>query len=175
MPFRFRTLPALLLLSACAPASPPGGEEGSGSASLPPAAVREQVAAVLEGVNEAASRKDVDAFMALWERSDSLVYVRSGQAFLGWEAVRENHREGFSTPGTWSFQTGEIHVRVLGPQSGVGTAFIRTSAPRWFLLTATVTETPSGWRIVQAHGSYAEGGRNPFGEVENPGDTIAPP
>ena len=104
----------------------------------------------------------------VWERSDSLVHVRSGLTFQGWDAIAANHTEGFSVPNPWTFETGDVHVRVLGPDAAVGTVFTRTSGPRWFILTAALAATPEGWKIIQAHGSYAEDGMDPFGEPEVP-------
>lgn len=167
---RHLLIPMLAIVTACGPRppAPADADAATPSAVLSSEAVRDSVVSVLTRLNEAATRKDVAAFMELWERSDSLVYARSGQAFIGWEAIAANHTEGFSTPNPWSFETGDVHVRVLGPDAAVGTVFTRTSRPRWFLLTATVAATPAGWKIVQAHGSYAEDGRNPFGEEEVP-------
>jgi len=161
-------IPMLAILAACGPQTPAPGEAEAAAAPavFSTQAVRDSVVSVFTRLNEAATRKDVDAFMALWERSDSLVYARSGLTFLGWDAIAANHTEGFSVPNPWSFETGDVHVRVLGPDAAVGTVFTRTSRPRWFLLTAALTATPDGWKIIQAHGSYAEDGMDPFGQAE---------
>lgn len=167
---RFLLISMLAALAACGPQTPApaGADVAAAPAPLSEAAVRDSVVSVFTRLNEAATRKDVDAFMALWERSDSLVYVRSGLTFLGWDAIAANHTEGFSVPNPWSFETGDVHVRVLGPDAAVGTVFTRTSRPRWFILTAALAPTPDGWKIIQAHGSYAEDGMDPFGEPETP-------
>ena len=155
------------LLTACGAGMP----EETALSTTQIEAIQDSLRAVVDEVNEAASAKDADAFMALWARTDSVVYVRSGTSFLGWDAVAENHREAFAGPGTWSFTAEETHVRVLGRDSGLATAFIRTgstgasgeSSTGWFTITMGIERRPDGWKVVYAHGSYPPPGTSPWG------------
>lgn len=187
MPFCARTLPvnrlrptlawvALALLPIAAGCGRADLQE-SGMSASEVQAVSDSIRLVIDGVNESASAKDPGAFMALWAQTDSVVYVRSGTAFFGWEAVAENHRDAFSTPGIWGFAAAETHVRVLSPGSGVATAFIETSSTSesgdsrqgWFAFSAVVERRPEGWKIIYAHGSYPEPGSSPWGPGGPPG------
>lgn len=131
---------------------------------------RDSVVAVLERLSQAAVAKDIDAFMQLWERSDSVVYSRHGQTFVGWEEIRAEHERAFSGPEPWSAESGSVYARSLGSSAGVGTSFTRLSSPEatsWFIVTATAQLSEGVWRIVQAHGSYPPAGVSPRGEAEH--------
>ena len=130
---------------------------------------RDSVLAVTERLTRAAISKDVDAFMQLWEQSDSVVYSRHGRTFVGWEEIRAEHERAFSATEPWSAEAGPVYVHSLSTNAGVGTAFTRLSSPEassWFITTVTVQQSGGAWRIVQAHASYAPPGVTPRGEPE---------
>jgi len=174
-----RSFALLMALTLAVAACEPAARQEAAPLSLSPSeveAVQDTLRGVVDRLNQAASAKDVDAFMTLWARTDSVVYVRSGTAFLGWDAVAENHREAFSSPGTWTFAAERTHVRVLDRDTGMATAFIRTgstsasgeSRTGWFAITMGIERRPDGWEIVYAHGSYPEPGTSPWGEEGPP-------
>lgn len=155
--------PALTVLAACSPEAERGMLPESDAES------RDGAVAVAERLTAAAIAKDVEAFMTLWERSDSVVYSRHGRTFVGWEEIRAEHARAFSGPEPWSSEAGAVYARSLGPNAGVVTSFTRLSDPEesnWFIITATVQRAEGAWRIVQAHGSYPPPGVTPRGEVE---------
>jgi hypothetical protein len=105
--------------------------------------------------------------MDLWARTDSVVYVRSGRAFFGWDAVAAAHQFSGGSPGT--FVSAETRVRVLNRDSGVATAFIQTRSPDgeyegWFTITVAVERRADGWKVIYAHGSYPDPGATPWGD-----------
>jgi hypothetical protein len=166
-------LAALPVLVACSPGSPVRGDAPL-AASSAEAVARDSAVAVMDRLTSAADRKDIDAFMALWEHSDSVVYTRSGRTFVGWEEIKADHARAFSSPDRWEFVVAETHARGLGAEAGVGTAFVRTTdhpadgaaQAGWFTITIIARATPSGWRAVQGHGSYPDAGVTPRGDPE---------
>jgi len=162
-----------LLLAACGAGPPPGGDAQPDAAGAEQG-VRAEVVSLLDRLNEAATRKDVDAFMSLWERSDAVVYTRSGRTFIGWDAIAADHAAAFAGGDPWRFASAETHVRVLGPDAGAATAFVRSTAydaagearQGWFTITVAARRSEDGWRIVQAHGSYPGAGTTPRGQPE---------
>lgn len=163
-------LAALLTMAllSCGPGQSP---EAVGSDEV---SVRDSVVALMARLSEAATRKDVDAFMALWEPSDSVVYTRSGLTFIGWDEIAANHEAAFSTPGTWRFEPVEVYPVVLGPEAATATGFNLSASygpdgeesTGWFTITIVARATELGWRVVQAHGSYPEPGHTPRGTPE---------
>ena len=133
------------------------------------AASRDSVIAVVERLRHAAIEKNVDEFMALWERSDSVVYSRHGRTFVGWEEIWAEHDRAFSGTDRWTAEAGAVYAHSLGPNAGVGTSFTRLSSleeSNWFITTLTVRASGGAWRIVQGHASYPPTGVTPVGEAE---------
>jgi uncharacterized protein (TIGR02246 family) len=162
-----------LLLAACRAGIPSGAEVQAGATGAEQG-VRAEIVSLLDRLNEAATRKDVDAFMSLWERSNAVVYTRSGRTFIGWDAIAADHTTAFAGGDPWRFEAAETHVQVLGPDAGAATAFVRSTAydadgearHGWFTITVAARASADGWRIVQAHGSYPGAGTTPRGEPE---------
>jgi len=136
----------------------------------PRAEIADSVDAVFGTLNAAAVERDLERFMSVWARTDSLVYSRQGRTFIGWEEVAANHRQAFDGPAApRTAERDTLFVTVLGSGAAVGTAFTRMSGQNadgtptegWFIVTATLNERPEGWRIVQAHSSYAPPGARP--------------
>lgn len=156
----------VLLLASC------GGGAPAGDPSMPGAETRDSVVAVVTRLTDAVVAKDVDAFMALWEHSDSVVYSRDGHTFVGWNEIQAEHARAFAAAPMWSVERGAAYARSLGPTAGVVTSFQRIAVPSspdsggWFITTFTVEATDGVWRIVQAHGSYPKPGETPRGDQE---------
>ncbi len=154
------------LLAGCGRGAP------AGALPLSEAESRDSVVAVMSRIREAAIAKDVDAFMALWEHSDSVVYSRHGHTFVGWEEIRAEHERAFLAAEPWSAEAGAVYSRSLGPRAGVGTSFTKISllsSPddgAWFITTFAVQASEGTWRIVQGHGSYPPSGLTPRGEPD---------
>lgn len=159
-------LTMVMLLAGC------GGGVSAGDPPISGAESRDSVVAVVARLTDAVVAKDIDAFMALWEHSDSVVYSRDGHTFVGWDEIRAEHERAFSVAPPWSVETGMVYARSLGPSAGVGTSFQRISSPsspdpgNWFITTFTVAASEGVWRIVQGHGSYPPSGGSPRGNQD---------
>ena len=132
------------------PDPPPPREAEAAAApalSLPPPS--DSVVSVFTRLNEAATRKDVDACHGggSGERSDSLVYVRSrsGRSWVGGHAAT-THGGPSPVPQSLELRDGApVHVRVLAPDAAVGTRLSpRTSAPAGSFLTAALAPHGGG-------------------------------
>lgn len=156
----------VILLAGCTGGAPAADQPMTGIGS------RDSVVAVVARLTDAVIAKDVDAFMALWEQSDSVVYSRHGHTFVGWDEIRAEHARAFAVAPMWSVETGAVRARSLGPTAGVVTSFQRISVPSspdpgaWFITTFTVEAADGVWRIVQAHGSYTTSGETPRGDPD---------
>jgi uncharacterized protein (TIGR02246 family) len=161
-----RLFTMVILLASCGSGAPAGDPPNSGAES------RDSVVAVVARLTDAVVARDVDAFSALWERSDSVVYSRHGHTFVGWDEIRAEHERAFSMAPPWTVETGAVYARTLGPSAGVVTSFQRISplsspdAGSWFITTFTVEASDGVWRIVQAHGSYPDSARTPRGDPD---------
>lgn len=102
----------VILLSGC------GGGVSVGDSRLSGAESRDSVVAVVARLTDAVVAKDVDAFMTLWEHSDSVVYSRHGRTFVGWDEIRAEHERAFSVAPPWSVETGAVYARSLGRAPG---------------------------------------------------------
>jgi len=158
---------ALLLMSGCGP-------QQNQSSTYSETEVRSNIGHLLANLSEAVRQKNVDDFMTLWANSDSLVYTRQGQTFVGWDEIYANHSKAFAGPDKWTTEMMEAFIEVLGPGSGVVTTF-STLASRaadgaeqstWFTFTAAIEKQGQSWKIVQAHSSYPPTGMSPRGVPE---------
>lgn len=115
---------------------------------------------VLFTQQDAWNKGDIEAYMAGYERSDSLRFASGGNVSFGWETTLERYKKGYpdkETMGQLTFSN--LDVKLIGEH----TALIfgkweleRKSDHPWGLFTLIFEYQDTGWKVVHDHTSSAK-------------------
>jgi len=118
-------------------------------------AVRE-IRTVLDRQVEAWNRRDLEAFMAGYWRSEQLSFYSGGTKTSGWQATIDRYRKSYQSEGRemGHLDFSDLQIEILGPRS----AFVRgkwhlktASADPGGLFTLIFRKFDDGWKIVHDH------------------------
>ncbi len=144
--FLFLILPLFLLFINCEQSTP--GE-----------AERAAVIKVLEDQVEAWNRKDIDAYMEGYWKSDDLTFVSGGNINKGWQAVLDSYRERYKPEMMGILTFDNLNVNFMSPDAAYvsGTwALQREPDDPGGRFTLIFKKLAEGWRIVYDHTSSKE-------------------
>lgn len=129
------------------------------------AAARAEILPLFEQMKAAAQAHDVDAHLAFYVHSPTLLFVINGEAIRGWEALRQKQREWWQngTSDVVYRLVDSVDYRMAAPGLVVQTYFLasrRTAAggstrESRLGVTALWQKRAEGWRIIYAHESSA--------------------
>jgi uncharacterized protein (TIGR02246 family) len=124
-----------------------------------PAALSDEIRAVIQAQQAAWNRGDIDGFMNGYARARSTIFVSEDSVRRGWQTVRDRYRKKYSNRekmGTLIFS--DIEITPLSPDSAVvlGRWQLKRSKDRPHgRFTLIFRRTNDGWRIVHDHTSSA--------------------
>lgn len=154
----FALIAALMACSSCA-GTPPRTEPASEDL----ATARAEILPLFEQMKAAAQAHDVDAHLAFYIHSPTLLFVINGEAIRGWEALRRKQREWWENGNSdVAYQlVDSVDYRMPAPGLVVQTYFLvsrRTDAggstrESRLGVTALWQKRAEGWRIIYAHES----------------------
>jgi beta-aspartyl-peptidase (threonine type) len=122
----------------------------------PPLDATAEIRAVLDRQVEAWNRRDLEAFMEGYWRSDELSFYSNATKLAGWHGTLDRYRRRYQSEGremgTLAFS--ELQIEMLGPTS----AFVRgrwhlkmTDSEPGGLFTLIFKKFDDGWKIVHDH------------------------
>ncbi len=129
-----------------------------------------QIRSTLSALNAACAARDLDAFMALFDESDDILFVGSdkGEVFHGREAVRGFMRKLYGLPFVFSFDLTNATVRQEGDHGWVFVDgnMIRTGdrgdaagkvGKGPYRFSIVMVRRPAGWKWQLFNGSVPAG------------------
>lgn len=126
------------------------------------AAIKAQIAKVLDDQVNAWNLGSIDKFMDGYWRNDSLRFASGTNITYGWQATLNRYKSLYSdraSMGTLSFS--DMVIDVLSPDAAIVFGRFRTKSvsggggDSTGLFTLTLRKLPSGWKITSDHTSLA--------------------
>ncbi|MCR6702684.1 MAG: nuclear transport factor 2 family protein [Dokdonella sp.] len=136
---------------------------GAAAAGPSPSSPEQQLRLLMDEMLAAANAHDTDRFMAVYERSPTLMLTFDDQTLVGWQAVRDQQLQwwnGGETDAVYRLR-GEPKITVISPDvvATLQSLEVEATGPDGKKGTVKVMATsiwkkrPEGWRIVLAHES----------------------
>jgi ketosteroid isomerase-like protein len=143
----------------------PMAETAPESITLPPTAVGHQqdvqfITQVLNDQYAAWNRHDIDAYMAAFWQSPSLIFVTEGQVCLGWQDTKAMFERNYPDRQSMGIAIPErIQVNMVSDDSATTLEWWTVrfkKANVHGISTASWRRFSEGWRIIENHTSSAE-------------------
>jgi uncharacterized protein (TIGR02246 family) len=125
----------------------------------------ETIQALVSEMEQAASERDLDRYMALFSQNKDVLFVYCGQIAVGVEAIAKTHWDSWSQLTSLAFHLGPALALQVGADCAVVTMAGRSSRTYRsgesyegeLVLTLGLERDDEGWRIRQKHESIPPG------------------
>jgi uncharacterized protein (TIGR02246 family) len=123
------------------------------------------IQAFVSEMEQAASERDLDRYMALFSQREDVLFVYCGQISVGTEAIAKTHWDSWSQLTSLAFNLGPILTWQVGADCAVVTMAGRSSrtyrsgesCEGELVVTLGLEKNEEGWRIRQKHESIPPG------------------